>query len=413
MKRVLKDDDDSIDSDALPDQPTDDGGGYSDDSDANLDELFTETPEERKLRIANEHIANLKKEEDDEDAIGERLTNEYEEQIGKRFASINLKPVSSERFRAHDQGRPTAFALGKGIFFSAAKDGSIVRYQLNPRAKTDISPPSDVSVFCIAYDASNGKLATGDSKGVVTMWDAENGGILLEMKGHKGPVTGVIFQNKTANIRSVTNALLLFSCSYDRTVCVWDCENGNCLKTFYGHQMEIISIDYLGNAVTVGADQTLREWKYELEKQLVFHGGGSKGSIDCVSLFNMGFCVTGSQDGRICLWNLSKKKPISVVPDAHGERKWITSICALRFHKFFASGSHDGKIRFWKVTDNNKIEFLYEYEIEGYVNDMHFTEKGEYLAVQISQELRLGRWLPKIRAARQGVHYIKMEKISD
>ena len=413
MKRVPKDDDESIDSDALPDRPSDLDDNPSDESEGKLDDLFTETADELKLRLAKEYYEKIKEEGKDDDEINERLLAEYEEDVGRRFAPIILKPVSSERFRAHDRGRPTAFALGNGLFFSAAKDGSIVRIKLNPRSKFDISPPSDASVLCIAYEATKGKLATGDSKGMVTLWDGENGGVLLEMKDHKGPVTGVIFQNRTANIRSITDATLIFSCSYDSTVKVWDCDNGNCLSTLYGHQMEVISIDYLGNAVTVGADHTLRQWRYEAEKQLIFHGGGIRASLDCVSLFSGGFCVTGSQDGRICFWDLSKKKPISVVSNAHGEGKWITSICAYRFHRFFASGSHDGKIRFWRITENNKIEFLYEYEIEGYVNDMHFTPNGEYLAVQISQELRLGRWLPKIQAARQGVHYIKMEKISD
>ena len=51
MKRVPRDDDESIDSDALPDQPSDDDENSSADSDANLDDLFTETAEERKLRL--------------------------------------------------------------------------------------------------------------------------------------------------------------------------------------------------------------------------------------------------------------------------------------------------------------------------------------------------------------------------
>lgn len=412
MKRVPRDDDESIDSDALPDQPSDDDENSSEESDSNLDNLFTETPDEIKTRLTKEYIEKMRNTENDDETINERLTTEYEEETGKKFTPIILKPISSERYRAHERGWPTAFALGNGLFFSAAKDGSIVRYKLDPRSKFDISPPSDVSVLCISYEPTKGKLATGDSKGIVTLWDSENGMVLLEMKGHKGPVTGVIFQNRTSNIRAVTNATLLFSCSYDRTVRVWDCETGNCLSTLYGHQMEIISIDYIGNAVTVGADRTLRQWRYEAEKQLLFQGGGIKASIDCVSLFNSGFCVTGSQDGRICYWDLTKKKPLYTLASAH-DGKWITSICAFRFHRFFASGSYDGKIKFWKITDDNKIEFLFEYEIEGYANDMHFTENGEFLAVQISQEQRLGRWLSKIRAARPGVHYIKMERISD
>ncbi|OHS96776.1 U3 small nucleolar RNA-interacting protein 2 [Tritrichomonas foetus] len=401
MKRKPIQEDDSIDSDDIPDQSTDD---ESESDSANLDNLFTETAEEKKLRLTKEYIAGLKEDLSDDEAVAERLSNDYEQESGKRFAPKILQPISSERYRAHERGWPTAFAMGNNCFYSAAKDGSIVRVTLNPRHKFDISLPSNVAVFCLAYDDLHGQLASGDEKGHITVWDAENGIVLLELNKHSGAISGLAYQPRTYT---------LFSCSYDNTIRVWDCEAGNCLATLFGHTLEANAIDYLGNAVTVGSDHTLRLWKYEQEKQLVFHGGGIKGSIDCVSLFNFTYCVTGSQDGRICFWDLSKKKPVAMLKDAHGEGRWITAISTLRFHKFFASGSYDGKIRFWRITDENRIEQVFEYDLVGYVNDMHFSDDGEYLAVQISQELRFGRWLPKIQEARQGVHYIKLDKVSD
>lgn len=410
MKRIPHDDD-SIDSDELPDQSSD---GEESENEDDFDNLYVETPEQKKVRLAKEYLAQIKKEEsDDSDAVNERLTTDYSIETGKKFTPIILKATNTqtERFRAHDKGRPTAFALSNGLFYSAAKDGSIVRCSFNPRHKLDISPPSETSILCLAYDANRGKLASGSLNGIVTIWDPDNGGPLAEMKGHKGPVTGVCFQSKTVNIQSVTQSFLLFSCSYDATVRVWDVDTGTCLSTLYGHNMEVLGMDFIGNAITVGADHTLRLWKYELEKQLVYHGGNIRGPIDCCSMFNSEYCVTGSQDGRICLWNIHKKKPISVQANAHGEGNWILSLATYRYHKFFASGSHDGKIKFWKITDDNKIEFLFDFPLIGYANDMHFSEDGSFLAVLVSQELRLGRWLPRIQAARQGVHKIDLEKI--
>ena len=405
MKRKPIQEDDSIDSDEIPDQ-SESSESESSTNEADLDKLFTETAEEKKLRLTKEYIESLKGEVEDEEAISEKLHNDYAELSGERFSyAVFTLPTSIERFRAHNRGRPTCFAImSQNRFFSAAKDGSIIRVSTAPRAKFDIAPPSNRAVLCLACDTKRLQVAAGDDAGLVTIYDGDNGGVLLELKGHNGSVSGVVYHD---------NFDSLFSCSYDMTVKVWDAETGTCLSTLYGHQMEVLAIDYLGNAATVGADHTLRQWKYEQDKQLVYHGGGIKGSIDCVSMLNFKYCVTGSQDGRICFWDMSKKKPIHIVKDAHGKGNWITSICALRFHKFFASGSYDGKIRFWRISDEYKIERVCEYDLVGYANDMHFSDDEQYLGVQISQELRFGRWLPKIQEARQGVHFIKLEKLSE
>ena len=59
-------------------------------------------------------------------------------------------------------------------------------------------------------------------------------------------------------------------------------------------------------------------------------------------MFNNNYCVTGSQDGILCFWDLSKKKPVSFVKNAYGEGNWITAVSTLRFRKFFATGSYNG-----------------------------------------------------------------------
>jgi ribosomal RNA-processing protein 9 len=71
---------------------------------------------------------------------------------------------------------------------------------------------------------------------------------------------------------------------------------------------------------------------------------GPMSSIECVSLMNEEFFVSGCQDGSLQLWSATKKKPLVSVPLAHGlsssssTANWITSIVALkyRFIEFFS-----------------------------------------------------------------------------
>lgn len=66
----------------------------------------------------------------------------------------------------------------------------------------------------------------------------------------------------------------------------------------------------------------------------------------------------------ICLWTVTKKKPIFRLDVAHGINehdsesegiigtpRWITALSCLPYGDVFASGSWDGQIRLWKIDE--------------------------------------------------------------
>ena len=388
-----KDEDESIDSDEIPDH------SYSQSESEESEVFYEETPDEKRLRLARQYLEDVKQAGGGDEDVADRLENDYLEETNRRFAAISVVfDPNVVRYRAH-RNRPTAVCFGKNCVFSASKDGSIVRACLDPRKKDDVGQ-CGCPVFCLAYDKDRDILASGDERGVVSLWSGDACVLIQELQGHTAAVTGVAFRSRDK---------ILFSCSADHRVRVWDSENGNCLATLFGHQMEAISIDCCGFTVSCGADRTVRMWNYEEEKQFVFHGGGIKASIDCVSMFNNHYCVSGTQDGKICLWDLTKKKPLATVNNAHGPGNWISAVAAMRYRKLFASGSYDGFVRFWKVTEKWGIEEVHKVELTGHVTDLRFSDDGTMLAVQLSSEQRLGRWIPAIKA-KQGVYIIKVQE---
>jgi ribosomal RNA-processing protein 9 len=154
----------------------------------------------------------------------------------------------------------------------------------------------------------------------------------------------------------------------------------------YGHQSYITGIDSLTRerCITSSDDKTIRVWKVIEETQLVFRYTnaqshslfhlinwstrpiickrnrefnilvidwcyiddvrGPMSSIECVSLLNEEFFVSGCQDGSLQLWSATRKKPFVSVPLAHGlsssssTPNWIASVAALkyRFISFFS-----------------------------------------------------------------------------
>lgn len=142
--------------------------------------------------------------------------------------------------------------------------------------------------------------------------------------------------------------------------------------------------------VTCGArDRSVRMWKIVEESQLVFNGTHFD-SIDCISMLNEEFFLTGSNDGTLAMWCINKKKPLSTIKNAHQKSPssngldaqmmlngmnilngnsnykstgWISSICAYHNSDLIASGSDDGYIRIWQYMANtNTLKEMFKIE---------------------------------------------------
>lgn len=241
------------------------------------------------------------------------------------------------------------------------------------------------------------------------------------------------------------------------------------METLFGHQDEVVDLASLAleRCVSVGArDRTARLWKVVEQTQLVFRGGGSsekrrtrnkdgevaatksygEGSIDRVALVDEESFVTGSNNGSISLWTLHKKKPIFTVPLAHGldppmqpeeasaeaqpdamvperQPRWITALATIPYSDVVLSGSWDGQVRVWRVSEDKKrLEPMgivgklqsddgdgkqanpkvnggqEEKPVRGIINDLSVFERGDRgkdglcVVAALGTEHRLGRW---------------------
>lgn len=215
---------------------------------------------------------------------------------------------------------------------------------------------------------------------------------------HRDSVTGLVFRRGTNQI---------YSCSKDRTVKVWSLDELAYVETLFGHQDHVVDIDALSQerCVSVGArDRTARLWKVIEETQLVFRGGGlgssekkqlsarnagaetpvdpksnaHEGSMDRIAMLDDELFVTGSDNGSLALWSTQKKKALFVLPQAHGvdpalalemasaekqpdpavipppQPRWITALKTIPYSDIILSGSWDGYIRAWKLSEDRK-----------------------------------------------------------
>lgn len=245
-------------------------------------------------------------------------------------------------------------------------------------------------ILSVAVSPSGKYVATGGADNKLIIWDAETMRPLKTFSQHRDSISGLAF---TRHISTMSSGEQLFSGSFDRTIKTWSLSSAGhaYVETLFGHQDNVASVAAMtiDQCVSVGArDRTARLWKVVDESQLVFRGGSSKNApyhennLDCIAPLPPTHFVTGSDSGSISLWSIHKKKPLHTIPLAHGldpippldelsseqdmetarlnakylrrMPRWITALTTLPGTDVVLSGSWDGWIRAWQVSEDKK-----------------------------------------------------------
>ena len=321
------------------------------------------------------------------------------------------------------------------------------------------------AILAVAVSSSGKFVATGGADKRLIIWSAEDLTPLRIFSQHRDAITSLTFRRGTNN---------LYSGSKDRTIKTWSLDELAYVETLFGHQDEVLDVASLAQerCVSVGArDRTARLWKVAEETQLVFRGGGSgsgvtktnddktikssanlefaEGSIDRISMIDEETFITGSDNGSLSLWTVHKKKPIFTAPLAHGldppqtleefsaekntdpkqklpepQPRWITALATVPYSDLILSGSWDGHVRVWKVSqDKKRLEKLGIVgqqqhvtsnqeqnggdnndneegvgQVRGVINDLAVFQRGERgkdglcVLVGLGTEHKFGRW---------------------
>jgi ribosomal RNA-processing protein 9 len=448
------DDDEIVESDS-----DDDFGGkqHNGGDDPSSDEEDKETVDAKRVRLAREYLRKLEdvddssSDEDDDDNDG----NNGGDKISMRLQRERLKREGTlERAVADHVAKDLAITMQSSSQSAAADDDlQSASKQWIDSGKATYMRGHDLTVTCVALQASGEKAVSGSKDNSVILWDIEtqkkthylcnqwkkgdkkdarsNGEALSvamsddgryavvgrrdatvavfdirlsakktapnlasSFKGHKGPVTCLAF-------RTLSNQL--FSGSEDRCIRHYSLDEMTYMETLYGHQAGVSDIDChrKERPFSVGRDRTARAWKLSDDTHLIFRGGAKVSSADRVSVLRDDWFVTGHDDGNLSLWLTDKKKAVKTIDEAHGKLgtngRGITAIGALKGSDMVASGSSDGYLRLWKIMmgqtiDERGIAPIGQIPVHGYVNDVAIGPKARFCVVAVGQEPCLGRW---------------------
>lgn len=379
------------------------------------DENDTETPAQKKVRLAKQYLAELAEEEKDSsededglnDRINQRLMNEHLEQLGKLRRTVAHEYVgysadSIVTLKHRFQKSPftcVCFTSDEKFLFTGCKNNFVLKWELascKQLSKIDLCKVNGDAkgrrfANCMAISSDGKFLAIGDGSNDIQIFCPNSLKNLGLLKGHRAIVNALVFRKGSHQ---------LYSASADRSVRIWSMTDMAFVEALFGHQTPVTGIDahIRERAITSGgSDRTVRIWKIIEESQLVYTGG-HEGSIENVKLINEETFLSSGDDGQLCVWSVNKKKPLASAKLAHGTTdkghpNWISAITTYLNTDLIASGSCDGFLRIWKLEQNfTKINELFKISVVGFINDLHFIEGGSKIVACVGQEHRLGRW---------------------
>ncbi|KAJ3197220.1 hypothetical protein HK101_005250 [Irineochytrium annulatum] len=209
-------------------------------------------------------------------------------------------------------------------------------------------------VLCLHFNDQI--LASGSADSTIRVWNIATGKCFV-LKGHADYVNKIEIYQKS----------MLFSCSDDQSIILWDLEKKQQMRRFHGHNDQVqalhVSIPHLRNPnrasdesrgssaklVTGSLDKTVKIWDIDTGECLKTLFGHEEG-VWCVSSDTLRI-VSGSNDHRVNVWDLENGEYMYSLTSGHSGP---VTCCHMSDTKI-ATGGDDGNVIFWDFKHKDDV----------------------------------------------------------
>ncbi len=215
-------------------------------------------------------------------------------------------------------------------------------------------------VSSIAFSPDGQQLVSSSFDKTIKLWDVNNGKCLKTLLGHNSRIWMVAFH---------PNGQQLASGSDDNNTKIWDLKQGRCINTIVGHTNAILSLDLSPDANYLASgneDNTIKIWDVKQGTITQILRGHTNRVWSVKFSPDDRLLATGSADYTIKLWDW---KTGNCVQTFKGHKSWVWRVVFSPNGQTLASSSYDQTVKIWDVKTGSCLK-----TIEGHTSPVIYTD---------------------------------------
>jgi len=250
-----------------------------------------------------------------------------------------------------------------------------------PELVLPIGHTDGINSVCFSPDGRY--VLSGSDDKTIKLWDIQNGNEIITFKGHTSQVRSVCFSPDGKNV---------LSGSWDGTLKLWDIQNVKEIKSIEAGWINSVCYTPDGRYVLTGSSdltnngRAITLWDIKNGKEIKSFNSHTKEVISVSISPNGRYILSGSSDKTLILWDIQNGKELK---SFIGHTSGITSVCFSPDSRYALSGSDDTSMKLWDIQTGKEVRSFRGHTFQ--VSSVCFSPDGRY-ALSGSGDNKMKLW---------------------